>query len=104
MAGTVCVRIGTKPPSPSSAWVAAGGAVDRTGTGSVNAMSADAPSGDRTGTCESCGAPADDLAAVHRVYVTPAAWDTEESVDVLDEVERWCFPCRSQYPHQPLAG
>ena len=21
---------------------------------------------------------------------------------MLDEVERWCFPCRSQYPHQPL--
>jgi hypothetical protein len=41
---------------------------------------------------------------VHRVYVTPAAWDTEERVDVLDEVERWCFPCRSQYPHQPLDG
>jgi hypothetical protein len=51
--------------------------------------------------CESCGAPANDLAPVHRVYVTPADWDTEERVDVLDGVERWCFPCRSQYPHQP---
>jgi hypothetical protein len=39
---------------------------------------------------------------VHRVYVTPAAWDTEERVDVVDDVERWCFPCRSLYPHQPL--
>ncbi len=58
----------------------------------------------RTGTCDSCGASADDLAAVHRVYVTPAAWDTDERVDVLDEVERWCFPCRTQYPHQPLSG
>ncbi|MGH9228532.1 MAG: hypothetical protein ACRD07_07320 [Acidimicrobiales bacterium] len=76
----------------------------------------------RTGTCDSCGAPADDLAAVHRVYVTPAAWDTDEDesaarptpspgggwgsdrIDVLDEVERWCFPCRTQYPHQPLSG
>jgi hypothetical protein len=54
--------------------------------------------------------------------VTPAAWDTGENesaagptpsrgggwgsgrIDVLDEVERWCFPCRSQYPHQPLDG
>jgi hypothetical protein len=53
-------------------------------------------------TCESCGAPADDLAPVHRVYVTPEAWDTEEKVEVLDEVERWCFPCRSSYPHQPM--
>lgn len=52
-------------------------------------------------TCESCGVPDDDLAAVHRVYVRPAAWDQEEKVDVLDDVERWCFPCRSMYPHQP---
>jgi hypothetical protein len=76
----------------------------------------------RTGTCDCCGAGADDLAAVHRVYVTPAAWDTEETgvgrrptpsrdggrrsgrIDVLDEVEHWCFPCRTQYPHQPLTG
>jgi len=36
------------------------------------------------------------------VYVTPAAWDTEEKVEVDDEVEQWCFPCRSHYPHQPL--
>jgi hypothetical protein len=48
---------------------------------------------------------------VHRVYVTPGAWDltsqdeaAADRVDVLDEVERWCFPCRSQYPHQPLGG
>jgi hypothetical protein len=56
-----------------------------------------------SGPCESCGAPADDLVPVHRVYVTPAAWDNAESedkVDVLDDVERWCFPCRSMYPHQ----
>jgi hypothetical protein len=53
-------------------------------------------------TCESCGAPAGDLAPVHRVYVTPGGWDSEERVDVVDEVERWCFPCRSQFPHQPL--
>ncbi len=60
-------------------------------------------------TCDSCGAPADDVAPVHRVYVTQGAWNLsapdeagEDKVDVLDEVERWCFPCRSQYPHQPL--
>jgi hypothetical protein len=58
----------------------------------------------RSGPCDSCGAQADDRAAVHRVYVTPAAWDTDEKIDVQDEVERWCFPCRSQYPHQPLSG
>jgi hypothetical protein len=57
------------------------------------------------GPCESCGAAADDLAPVHRVYVTPASWDNAEpddKVDVLDDVERWCFPCRSMYPHQPV--
>jgi hypothetical protein len=82
--------------------MAAGGAVDRTAAVTLNAMSTGAHSDGGGATCESCGAAADDLAAVHRVYVTPAAWDTEERIDVLDEVERWCFPCRSQYPHQPL--
>ncbi|MFP3901816.1 MAG: hypothetical protein ACLFXM_13255 [Acidimicrobiia bacterium] len=57
-----------------------------------------------TGICDSCGAPADDLAPVRRVYVTPAAWDAEERVDVVDGTERWCSPCRANYPHQPLAG
>jgi hypothetical protein len=61
-------------------------------------------------TCESCGASVpsdDDLVPVHRVYVTPAAWDTEhteEKVEVVDEVERWCFPCRTLYPHQEIGA
>jgi hypothetical protein len=57
-------------------------------------------------TCDSCGRdePADDVVAVHRVYVTPAAWDTEERVEMVDEVEHWCFPCRSHYPHQELGA
>ena len=52
--------------------------------------------------CDSCGRdePETDLLAVHRVYVTPEAWDTEGKVEVVDEVERWCFPCRTHYPHQ----
>jgi len=83
--------------------VAAGGRAEGSGIGSVNAMPASPHSPD-SGPCESCGAEAHDLEAVHRVYVTPEAWDTEERVEVLDEVERWCFPCRSQYPHQPVAG
>lgn len=53
--------------------------------------------------CESCGGDATDAVAVHRMYVTPAAWDTEEKVEVLDSVERWCSPCRTHYPHQELA-
>jgi hypothetical protein len=51
-------------------------------------------------TCDSCGAPADDLVAVHRLYVTPEAWDTEEKIERVDQVEHWCFPCRTHYPHE----
>lgn len=52
--------------------------------------------------CDSCGRdePAADVEAVHRVYVTPGSWDTEERIDVQDDVEHWCFACRSHYPHQ----
>ena len=52
--------------------------------------------------CTSCGSDADDVVAVRRVYVTPAAWDTEEKVEVVDEVEQWCFPCRTHYPHEEV--
>jgi hypothetical protein len=54
--------------------------------------------------CTSCGSEADDVVDVRRVYVTPAAWDTEEKVEVVDEVEHWCFPCRTHYPHEEVAG
>ena len=44
------------------------------------------------------------MVAVHRVYVTPAERGfedlTEPRIQVVDEVERWCFPCRASYPHQ----
>ena len=53
-------------------------------------------------TCDSCGFDADELWAVHRVYVTPQAWDTPGSEKVLDDVEQWCFACLSHYPHQPV--
>jgi hypothetical protein len=52
--------------------------------------------------CTSCGSDADDVVAVRRVYVTPAAWDTEEKVEVVDELEQWCFPCRTHYPHEEV--
>jgi hypothetical protein len=55
-------------------------------------------------TCDSCGSPEPDLAPVHRIYLTPEAWDTEEKVEVQPEVERWCFPCRCSYPHEALEG
>jgi hypothetical protein len=54
--------------------------------------------------CDSCGDRTTDVVPVHRAYVTPEAWDTEGKVDVLDEVEQWCFPCRTSYPHQPVEG
>ena len=54
--------------------------------------------------CHSCGGHGDDLQSVRRVYVTPAAWDRDGRVDVVDEPEHWCAACRSQYQHQPLAG
>jgi len=45
-----------------------------------------------------------DVVALHRIYLTPEAWDQEEKVEVLDTVERWCFPCRTSYPHQLIEG
>ena len=40
------------------------------------------------------------MIAVHRIYITPESWDTEERIDVVEEIEHWCFVCRSHYPHQ----
>jgi len=54
-------------------------------------------------TCDSCGFEDADLAPVHRVYVTPADWDREEKVEVMTDVEHWCVPCRTHYPHQELS-
>lgn len=54
-----------------------------------------------TGTCDSCGDPErDDLVALHRLYVIPEDWDTEGKVARVEEVERWCVPCRTHYPHE----
>ena len=39
---------------------------------------------------------------MHRVYVTPEAWDTPGVGEGLDEVEQWCFACLSHYPHEPV--
>jgi hypothetical protein len=52
--------------------------------------------------CESCGRDDDDLAGVHRVYLTPETWDTPGSSRTEPGVEVWCFSCRSQYPHEPV--
>ena len=56
-----------------------------------------------TGTCDSCGEDdADDLVALHRLYVTPESWDQEGSVRRDPDVERWCAACRTHYPHELL--
>ena len=52
-------------------------------------------------TCDSCGSPDDELEGVRRVYVVPEAWDTAASETKVDDIEHWCFPCRSMYPHEP---
>jgi hypothetical protein len=56
--------------------------------------------GDPTsGTCENCARDDDDLIRVHRVYIVPESWETSRSETTVDEVEVWCFSCRSMYPH-----
>jgi hypothetical protein len=54
----------------------------------------------RAGTCENCARDDTELVEVHRVYVTPESWDSPGSHTVVDELEWWCFSCRSMYPHQ----
>lgn len=50
--------------------------------------------------CENCGREDSDMAPVRRMYVVPESWDTEGSAKTVDDVERWCFSCRTQYPHE----
>ncbi|MGH9066482.1 MAG: hypothetical protein ACRD0J_03020 [Acidimicrobiales bacterium] len=53
--------------------------------------------------CESCAGEDDDLVAVRRLYVTPEAWDRPGATARSDQVELWCFSCRSLYPHEAEA-
>jgi hypothetical protein len=57
-----------------------------------------------TVTCESCGSEETEVFAVHRVYVTPADWDTVGREDVQPDVERWCYACLASYPHEMVGG
>jgi hypothetical protein len=34
------------------------------------------------------------------VYLTLADWDREEHVEIVPELELWCWVCREHYPHQ----
>ena len=57
-----------------------------------------------TAPCDSCGAEGEVLTPVRRTYVTPESWDTPSSSRTLDDIERWCFACRSHYPHEDVAA
>jgi hypothetical protein len=57
---------------------------------------------EKIGTCDSCGSEAVEVLRVRRAYVTPEAWDTEGKVDIVEDIERWCYPCRTHYPHQEV--
>lgn len=55
--------------------------------------------------CDSCGdAVGLDVVAVHRAYVVTTVGGVEASLDVQADVERWCLPCRTHYPHQVLGA
>ena len=51
--------------------------------------------------CHNCDFEENDLAAVHRVYVTPEAWDMDPSIRVDTDLEWWCVSCLTQYPSEP---
>ncbi len=51
------------------------------------------------GPCHSCGAADELVTAVHRMYVVPEDWETKPSQTVEDDIEMWCFSCRTHYPH-----
>ena len=45
------------------------------------------------GVCENCAREDDELIAVRRIYLAPTS-------RTVDEIELWCFSCRSMYPHE----
>ncbi|HLX88881.1 MAG TPA: hypothetical protein VKR22_10570 [Acidimicrobiales bacterium] len=54
--------------------------------------------------CESCGASDPDLVRVHRIYLETDGESRVVGQRVLEDVEWWCLPCRTHYPHQELPG
>jgi hypothetical protein len=51
--------------------------------------------------CASCGGPGDELAAVHRIYLTVDEAGRMTGSETVDELERWCRSCRAMYPNLP---
>lgn len=64
----------------------------------------DHPSPSQSGVCQNCAREDDDLAAVKRLYVEPETWDSPGRVTRTDDVELWCYSCRTQYPHETPGG
>lgn len=54
--------------------------------------------------CTSCGDTDVYLTSVHRVYVTPADWDRDESRRTAAEIEVWCDVCLVHYPHEVVGA
>ena len=57
--------------------------------------------------CESCGSDAtsdEDVVSVQRVYLIapPDGTVAKAQVTVLDDIEAWCFVCRTMYPHETV--
>lgn len=59
---------------------------------------------DHPGICQNCAREDEDLVAVKRLYVQPETWDAPGKVTQTDDVELWCFSCRTQYPHEQAEG
>jgi len=52
--------------------------------------------------CDSCGDEVADLVALHRIYVVAAGDDGEARAERAPDIEQWCFPCRTHYPHEEI--
>ncbi|HUY64815.1 MAG TPA: hypothetical protein VMV14_09920 [Acidimicrobiales bacterium] len=53
------------------------------------------------GTCQSCGAPSEELVSVHRVYLETDGRGTVTGSTTVADAEWWCLACRILYPHEP---
>jgi hypothetical protein len=53
-----------------------------------------------TGTCDSCGDDDVAVVALRRLYLVPATDTEPQRFDPAGGVERWCYVCRTHYPHE----
>ncbi len=54
------------------------------------------------GQCDSCADEGVGVVALHRIYLTPEAGEQAPTMALQPSLERWCFSCRTSYPHQLL--